>query len=241
MRGVFDEREEAPVQVRRDTELTLGSGMLLVLGLGLAVLCGLCFGMGYMVGHRGASAPVEAPSQSVAGSQPAASAIGKPSATLQAAQASTPSPVDSSQNPTDGAAAAPGVAAPASGPEPVPSSAVPNQPQIRPALTPAVASNPSAQPVAATMNTVRPAFAPAAESVAASSGSMMVQIAAVSNAEDAQVLTNALRKRGYAVTARREPADNLIHVRVGPFATPAEANSWKMKLLNDGYNAIVQP
>jgi DedD protein len=68
----------------------------------------------------------------------------------------------------------------------------------------------------------------------------MVQIAAVANVEDARVLADALRKRGYAVTARREPADNLIHVRIGPFATPAEANSWKMRLLNDGYNAIVQ-
>jgi DedD protein len=69
----------------------------------------------------------------------------------------------------------------------------------------------------------------------------MVQVAAVSNVEDAQVLTNALRQRGYTVTERREPADNLIHVRIGPFATTAEANSWRLKLLNDGYNAVVQP
>jgi cell division septation protein DedD len=69
----------------------------------------------------------------------------------------------------------------------------------------------------------------------------MVQIAAVSNSEDAAVLTGALRKRGYAVTVRRDPADNLVHVRIGPFATVAEANTWKTKLLNDGYNAIVQP
>ncbi len=68
----------------------------------------------------------------------------------------------------------------------------------------------------------------------------MVQIAAVSNPEDAEVLADALRKRGYAVTARRDPADNLIHVRIGPFTTLAEANNWKMKLLSDGYNAIVQ-
>jgi DedD protein len=68
----------------------------------------------------------------------------------------------------------------------------------------------------------------------------MVQIAAVSHPEDADVLANALRKRGYAVTARRDPADNLIHVRIGPFATVAEANSWRVKLLGDGYNAVVQ-
>jgi cell division septation protein DedD len=68
----------------------------------------------------------------------------------------------------------------------------------------------------------------------------MVQIAAVSNVEDAQVLADALRKRGYAVVAHRDPGDNLIHVRIGPFPTAVEANSWRMKLLNDGYNAVVQ-
>jgi cell division septation protein DedD len=69
----------------------------------------------------------------------------------------------------------------------------------------------------------------------------MVQIAAVSHPEDADVLVNALRKRNYAVTARREAADGLIHVRIGPFSSRDEANEWRLKLMNDGYNAIVQP
>jgi cell division septation protein DedD len=69
----------------------------------------------------------------------------------------------------------------------------------------------------------------------------MVQIAAVSHTEDSDVLVSALRKRGYAVTARREPADSLIHVRIGPFTSRDEANRWRQKLMNDGYNAIVQP
>ena len=69
----------------------------------------------------------------------------------------------------------------------------------------------------------------------------MVQIAAVSHTEDSDVLVSALRKRGYAVTARREAADNLIHVRIGPFTSRDEANRWRQKLMNDGYNAIVQP
>jgi DedD protein len=69
----------------------------------------------------------------------------------------------------------------------------------------------------------------------------MVQIAAVTNPEDAQVLVNALRKRGYAVIARREATDSLIHVRIGPFSSRDEANKWSQKLLGDGYNAIVQP
>jgi cell division septation protein DedD len=69
----------------------------------------------------------------------------------------------------------------------------------------------------------------------------MVQIAAVSHAEDAEVLVNALRKRGFAVVARRDAADGLIHVRIGPFANRNDANATRQKLLNDGYNAIVQP
>jgi cell division septation protein DedD len=68
----------------------------------------------------------------------------------------------------------------------------------------------------------------------------MVQIAAVSHPEDAEVLVNALRKHGYAVTVRREVADNLIHIQTGPFANRNDANAMRQKLINDGYNAIVQ-
>jgi cell division septation protein DedD len=68
----------------------------------------------------------------------------------------------------------------------------------------------------------------------------MVQIAAVSHSEDAQVLVDALRKRGYEVTARREVSDNLIHVQTGPFVNRNDANAMRQKLLNDGYNAVVE-
>jgi cell division septation protein DedD len=69
----------------------------------------------------------------------------------------------------------------------------------------------------------------------------MVQVAAVSHAEDADVLVGALRKRGYAVTARREPADGLIHVRIGPFTSRDDASRMCKRLLDDGYNAMIQP
>jgi DedD protein len=69
----------------------------------------------------------------------------------------------------------------------------------------------------------------------------MVQIAAVSHPEDAEVLVSALRKRGYAVSVHRDPLDALMHVEVGPFATSSDATAMRQKLLNDGYNAIVRP
>ena len=69
----------------------------------------------------------------------------------------------------------------------------------------------------------------------------MVQIAAVSHTEDAEMLVNALKRRGYAVTVRRDIADTLLHVQTGPFANRSDADAMRQKLLNDGYNAIVQP
>jgi len=236
MRGVFDDQELEPAPPKRDTELTLGSGTLLALFFGLVLLCGLCFGLGYKLGHRGAPPAAATPSTSAVPALDANSSIAKPSATEQAAQ-TLPASTAGSDQPASGNSSLTQAAEAQTLPAQAVPAAAQGQPQIRPALTPAVEeSNQPGQPAPGL--TVHPAIVPAP---APSAGSLMVQIAAVSNAEDAQVLTNALRKRGYAVTSRREPQDNLIHVRIGPFATLADANNWKLKLLNDGYNAIVQP
>ena len=77
--------------------------------------------------------------------------------------------------------------------------------------------------------------------VSAQPGTWMVQIAAVSHPGDAEVLVSALRRRGYAVAVYRDPVDTLMHVQVGPFASRNDAAAMRQKLLNDGYNAIVQP
>jgi cell division septation protein DedD len=69
----------------------------------------------------------------------------------------------------------------------------------------------------------------------------MVQIATVSNHEDADVLVGALHKRGYAVALSQDAAGGQFHVQVGPFASLSEANTMRQKLLDDGYNAVVQP
>jgi cell division septation protein DedD len=70
--------------------------------------------------------------------------------------------------------------------------------------------------------------------------SAVVQVAAVSHQEDADVLMTALKKRGYTVTIRQEPQDKLLHVQVGPFANKKDAEAMRQRLLADGYNAIVK-
>ena len=74
----------------------------------------------------------------------------------------------------------------------------------------------------------------------AGGGSAIVQVAAVSHQEDADLLTTTLKRRGYAVVIHSEPQDKLLHVQVGPFATHKEADLMRQKLLADGFNAIVK-
>jgi cell division septation protein DedD len=203
----FKEDELQPAQSRRDTEVTLGPMMLLGVFFGLVLLCGLCFGLGYAVGHR---------PDSPAAAQP-------PAAGAQTQDASRPKPSAAPQN-----GAAPAVQNSSAGQVAASSQS---------SSTPAATGSPQTPPV------VKPALPAAAimPAQAAPAGTTMVQIAAVSHQEDADVLVEALRKRGYAVAVSRDAADGQFHVRIGPFASRNEAGAMRQKLLNDGYNAIVQP
>ena len=221
MRSVFDEHEvERPP---KDTELTLGTGTLLAIFFGLVLLCALCFGMGYAVGHRNAGPTAITTPQPAPDQEPlqASGAIPKPSAIAQAPDAAPPAGDDAAPD----AAAAPGQ--PAAGEAPAGPAGGGAAPLVHPALA---ASSPAAPAQRADTAPVRPAM----------TQQFMVQIAAVSNPEDAGALMTALQKRDYPVSVRRDPGDNLLHVRIGPFATRAIADQWRDKLLSDGYNAIVQ-
>jgi cell division septation protein DedD len=71
-------------------------------------------------------------------------------------------------------------------------------------------------------------------------GTYMVQVAAVSHEEDAQLLVTALKAKGYPVTAHTEPADKFFHIQVGPFATMKDAAAAKQRLVTDGYQPIIK-
>ncbi len=245
MRGYFDDEEPEREARGHDTELTLGAGALLGIFFVLVLLCGLCFVLGYAVGHHSSTpaltVPPQPPTQTAAPDQEplqASGSIPKPSADAQA-PAPQPAPGSDATTPATGdgtnpAATQQGPAAtgqagmPASSPASAPAQP---QSQVRPAF-PVATNTPQAGQAAAP--NVHPALPGGVVQ-------LMVQVAAVSHEEDADVLVGALRKRGYAVTARREPADGLIHVRIGPFATHDQANRMCTRLLDDGYNAVVEP
>jgi DedD protein len=67
-----------------------------------------------------------------------------------------------------------------------------------------------------------------------------VQVAAVSKAEDAAALVDALKKKQYPAFSTSTPADKLIHVQVGPYVDIKDAELMRGKLVSDGYNPILK-
>src|ERR1035437_6948311 len=111
MRGVFDDEEFVQTKAQRDTEVTLSTGTLLLLGLGLLLVCGACFGVGYAVGHHAAQ-PSNAANESQ-GAAPAMQGVGSQSKPSASALPAVTPPAQSVAAESDGAQPVAGAAQPA--------------------------------------------------------------------------------------------------------------------------------
>jgi cell division septation protein DedD len=149
----------------------------------------------------------------------------------RSAQSASVQPVLIPTTPTSGAAK------PAAGSSipPAPVTTAPAQAPSVPADAMIVGDKPTVTP----SPTAQPAPAPAAAAIT-TAGSFMVQVAAVSSQEIADIEVSALKKDGYNVVIRREPTDKLLHVQIGPFADRKEAEAMRQKVIADGFNAIVK-
>ena len=202
----------------QDREISLGTTMLLGIFFAIALLCAVFFGFGYSLGSRHA-APATAAS---APAEPAANAFSgfKPSPFGQGSAKNSPSAAAPVPPPTVTVKTTPVEKTTAQSSDFVPTPA--------PAPAPVVRQAPVAAP------------APAPPVVAASPTTSVVQVAAVSHQEDADLLVSTLKRRGYAVAIRQESQDHLLHVQIGPFANRKDADAMRQRLLNDGFNAIVK-
>ena len=208
---------------RPDKEVTLGPMMLTVLGLSLLALCCICFLAGYAIGHRSGSATPAGTAASTSSGRSAAEIL----AQSQAAHppASVPAPVRHSEPETADSKLSRTASDETEEPQQPPDAAT---------------QNPPPQPASA-VQTVQSSVRPALSQSTAQADAWVVQVAAVESSQDADVLVSALRRRGYSVSARHDPGDNLLHVQVGPFTSRGDADAMRQRLLNDGYNAIVEP
>ena len=222
--------DDEAVLPRGERELTLSTGAILGIFFGLVLLCGVCFAVGYNMGRKSLPTPLAIndtnsdtlPADSGNNAKPA------PGSPLDTATVAPPAPV---------------APAPVT-PKPAPVVRRPPPPVTDDATTPdtsSAAPRATAETIAPVVRTVPPsALMPGASGSASPVGSIMVQVAAVSHQEDADLLVGALRARGYVVSARPGASDGFIHVQVGPFSSKPAAEAMRQRLQSDGYNAILK-
>jgi DedD protein len=261
MKQLFDENDQDQEEPKSDADLTLGIGSLLSIFFGVVLICGIFFGFGYSMGRRNARTTVApaatVPPQTLATTSPLpenalSGAPLKPQESDNSAAALPPEDT----NPDTKAAPTPapeGGKSPASSSTPAPAAkhttqnAAPAKPaHVAEPATPGT----SLTAVPVTHRAPEPAKPHAGISapLAQADGDapiipghpIIVQIAAVSRQEDAEVLAGALRKRGFNPSVRPGNGDKFFHVQVGPFTDKNQAETIKQHLLADGYNAIMK-
>jgi DedD protein len=196
-----------------DTEITLGTGKLLVLFFGLVGVCALFFALGYSLGRK--SEP------SLATNVPATPQV--------------------SSNGSKGSGAASTPAQPmtfykAVEQKDAKAELTPPPDQKAADATPVAATNAATTSTPAASPTANPN-----ELTTALPSGYFVQVAAVSKQDDAQALVDALKKKEYpAFVAAQVATDKLFRVQLGPYAEAKEAEAMRTRLIGDGYSPILK-
>jgi len=197
----------------RDTEITLSTGKLLGIFFALAIVCGVFFTMGYLLGKStSAGGRTE-----IVASVPSGSAAVKPNAGNKTPETTTQTCPPGSPN----------CASSASSSSDTSSAGKTADQQTSAQSSSKAADQSAAQPAGADVKN-------------GANSSFMVQVAAVSKQEDAEILVTALRKKQYPVFIANSAGDPLFHVQVGPFSERKDAEAMRTRLSGDGYNAIVK-
>jgi DedD protein len=276
----------------QESQLTLGTTSLLSIFFGLALVCGLFFGLGYSLGRRGMSqlANLKPPAIPAPAAQPIAPAKTvivapaiapeQPLLIAQVESASLPAPMllpaRRSPQPVFHAIpqAAPLNTSATVARVPVATLLATKQFLPKPSAIQPVTVQPNADlngpipwkwtppfdvhhgdmhPKLARPRVLRTGVSHPVESGGAmdtaaiddtkisplSHSALTVQIAALSRQDDAQVLADALRKRGFFASIHNGNEDSLYHVQVGPFERRI-ALATQQRLIAKGYNAVVK-
>jgi DedD protein len=194
-----------------DTEITLGTGKILVLFFGLVAVCALFFALGYSLGRR-SDVPALAASPTVR-----AASVSR-SATVKSGQGTSAQPAMTFYKAVEQKDASP---------------------QLTPASADAGSRTASAADAAKAQS--EPAAGAADPVAAPPTNGYYVQVAAVTKSDDAEALVGALKKKQYpAFVATNSAVDKFSRVQVGPFADIKAAEAMRARLVSDGYNPILK-
>jgi cell division septation protein DedD len=197
-----------------DTEITLGTGKLLVLFFGLVGVCALFFALGYSLGRK--SEPT------LAAASPATPQISSNTTKASGASTANPAPSMTFYKSVEQKDANSELTPPA---------------DTKGDSTAAAATNTTTTSAPAST----PAAGPSDSAAALPTSGYFVQVAAVSKQEDAEALVDALKKKEYpAFVAAQATTDKLFRVQLGPFAEVKEAEGMRTRLIGDGYSPILK-
>lgn len=209
----------------------LESRHLVGLFLGVVLLCGVFFTLGYVMGrtqYGGAVHAADAPLKSIA-PPPAASGKSKEPAT-----AKTPAPTDPGWDFYDNKKSANDHLEPAATPALAPATKVP-------ASVPAVVTKSSKAEPAATSKTVAAAKQPVRfQPPPMARNSIVLQVAAVKLQKDAMEMADEIQRKKFPAFVATVPADNLYHVQIGPYPDMAAAETAKRALEQLGFKPIIK-
>jgi hypothetical protein len=206
------------------SDITLGAGHVAAVFLGVLVLCGLFFTLGYVVGRGHGTFKPGLPGQS----QPT-TVVGADGNLTTNSGGPPPSGWDffprnasSSQGMTD--TPVPGL---------TPSSRARTKPVAESFPPPSgpIAMNP--HPRGLRIDSQPPVLANGQPGIA-------LQVAALNNRADAIALAGFLKKKGYPAFAWGPARDRLYKVQVGPYASAKAAEAMKLKLEREGFKSILK-
>ncbi|MGC2697150.1 MAG: SPOR domain-containing protein [Candidatus Angelobacter sp.] len=196
----------------QDREITLSTGKLLGIFFSLAIVCGVFFTMGYLLGK---STSVGGRTE-IVGAVPSGNGA-KPSAgnktPITTTQSCPPGSLDCAPTGSNSNTSTAGKASDIPASQPPSAGNAPDQSSSQSAT----ADNKNGAP-----------------------GSFMVQVAAVTKQEDAEILKTSLQKKQYPAFISNSAGDPLFHVQVGPFTDKKEADAMRVRLSGEGYNPIVK-
>jgi DedD protein len=205
---------------RGGADRVLESRHLVGLFLGVVVLCGVFFTLGYVMGHNQYGGPVHA-----------ADILEKPSIYRLPAKApetdSTPAPAPAPANSEWDfySKKSDNRLEPAPAPDaPAPAAVAPRE------TTPPAAAN-SARPVPASARYQAPRLV---------KGSIVLQVAALRHQSDALAMADALQQKNFPAFVVAPNGDAFYHVQVGPYSNQRAAESARAALDHAGFKAILK-
>jgi len=198
----------------------LESRHLVGLFLGVVLLCGVFFTLGYIMGHTQYDTSVHA--ADVAAPKPALSSAPSPKSEPEVDRPAAPSVNEwdfYSKKPDDRLYSSSGSS--------------PSQPPDGPSRDP--------QPRASAKPAIAPARMPAHfEAPHMLKNSIVLQIAALRRAGDALALADALEQRRFPAFVVTPAADPYYRVQVGPYGSESAAEAAKRALDHQGFKAIIK-